>query len=127
MRGLLAAFFRRSGFFRLCELPRERFPFYVRSRGDVSRGIVRELIHRLKYGGEVWLAAPLAIFAWGFRDPRLSVCRFDIVVPVPLHPLRKREREFNQAELLGRRIAKQRLAFLPRARARSLHGDADPF
>ncbi len=74
----------------------------------LSRGVVRELIHRLKYGGEVWLAAPLSNFlAWGFRDPRLSVCCFDMVVPVPLHPLRKRERGFNQAELLGRRLAKQ--------------------
>jgi competence protein ComFC len=70
---------------------------------------MRELIHGLKYGGEVWLAAPLSDFlAWGFRDPRLSGCRFDAVVAVPLHPLRKREREFNQAELLGRRLAKQK-------------------
>ncbi len=39
------------------------------------------------------------------RDPRLEGKEFDYVVPVPLHPLREREREFNQAELLARRLA----------------------
>ena len=80
-----------------------------------SRGIVRDLIHRFKYGGEVWLGAPLSDFlAQGLRDPRLKWllvstrwCR------VPLHPLRRREREFNQAEVLGRRAGKtaRNLAF----------------
>jgi competence protein ComFC len=71
-----------------------------------SRGVVRELIHRFKYGGEVWLAGLLSDFlVQGLRDPRLKGVRFDAVVPVPLHALRKREREFNQAELLGRKLA----------------------
>ncbi|MDQ6624047.1 MAG: ComF family protein, partial [Verrucomicrobiota bacterium] len=34
-------------------------------------------------------------------DPRLRDCHFDLVVPVPLHSARKRERGFNQAELLA--------------------------
>jgi competence protein ComFC len=73
-----------------------------------SRGIVRELIHRFKYSGEIWLSRPLSdLLAQGLRDPRLQRCRFDAVVPVPLHPLRKREREFNQAELLARKLAKR--------------------
>lgn len=78
-----------------------------------SRGIVRDLIHRFKYGGEVWLGSLLVDFlAQGLRDPRLRGHSFDTVVPVPLHPLRKREREFNQAEVLGRELArKNELAF----------------
>jgi ComF family protein len=35
------------------------------------------------------------------EDPRLHGRRFDAVIPVPLHPARKRERGFNQAELLA--------------------------
>ena len=31
--------------------------------------------------------------------------RADLVVPVPLHPSRHRQRGFNQAELLGRRVS----------------------
>lgn len=78
-----------------------------------SCGIVRDLIHRFKYGGEVWVGALLADFlTQGLRDPRLKGRSFDAVVPVPLHPLRRREREFNQAEVLGRELArKNNLAF----------------
>jgi ComF family protein len=36
-----------------------------------------------------------------FADARLAGEKFDLIVPVPLHPARKRERGFNQAELLG--------------------------
>ncbi len=78
-----------------------------------SCGIVRDLIHRFKYGGEVWVGALLADFlTQGLRDPRLKGRSFDAVVPVPLHPLRRREREFNQAEVLSRELArKNNLAF----------------
>ena len=41
------------------------------------------------------------------RDPRLAGKNFDAIVPVPLHPLREREREFNQAALLAIRLAKK--------------------
>jgi competence protein ComFC len=78
-----------------------------------SRGLVRDLIHRFKYCGEMWLGAPLSDFlVQGLRDPRLQGRAFDAVVAVPLHPLRRREREFNQAELLGRELARrQELTF----------------
>ena len=32
---------------------------------------------------------------------------FDLVIPIPQHSTRLREREFNQAELLARRVAKE--------------------
>ena len=78
-----------------------------------SRGILRVLIHRFKYGGEVWIGDLLSDFLMqGLRDSRLKGCSFDAVVPVPLHPLRRREREFNQAEVLSRELArKSNLAF----------------
>jgi competence protein ComFC len=73
-----------------------------------SRGIVRELVHRFKYGGEMWLGALLSDFlVQGLRDPRLRGRAFDAVVAVPLHPLRRREREFNQAEVLARELARR--------------------
>ena len=72
-----------------------------------SRGVVRELIHRFKYGGETWLAGLLGqMLRQGLRDARLIGKPFDAVVPVPLHPLRRREREFNQAEVLARDLAR---------------------
>lgn len=74
-----------------------------------SRGVLREVIHRMKYGGELWLAEPLGDFLEaGLTDERMEGEVFDAIVPVPLHALREREREFNQAEILARELAKRR-------------------
>lgn len=74
-----------------------------------SVGVVRELIHRFKYSGEVWLAEPLGDFLdHGWEDPRLVGEGIDAIVPVPLHKLRKREREYNQAEILGKSLARRK-------------------
>jgi len=67
-----------------------------------GRGIVRQIIHDFKYGRQVhlrhlvarWLCAAL-------DDERLRGREFDMIVPVPLHPTRQRERGFNQASLLA--------------------------
>ena len=72
-----------------------------------SSGVVREMIHRLKYGKELWLGRILA--GWmreGLDDPRLKSWRPDALVPVPLHPRRLREREFNQAEILCNELSR---------------------
>ncbi len=62
-------------------------------------------IHRFKYRGEFFLAPHLAEFLIELcRRHKLNE-RIDCVVPVPLHPTRFRERNFNQSELLGREIA----------------------
>ncbi len=47
-------------------------------------------------------------------DTRLAGQRFDLIVPVPLHPARQRERGFNQAELLALEL--QRKCRLPLGR-----------
>ena len=59
---------------------------------------IRRILHLMKYEGYFALADPLAavmIQAW----PRWETL-FDIVVPVPLHSERRRQRGYNQAELL---------------------------
>jgi competence protein ComFC len=74
-----------------------------------SRGVMRDLIHRLKYGRELWLEEVLGGFLeQGFSDPRLAGVEIDLIIPVPLHALRKREREFNQAEVLASALARRR-------------------
>lgn len=73
-----------------------------------GRGIVRRIIHDFKYGRQIhlrhlvgrWLRAAL-------DDPRLRGRGFDVIVPVPLHPTRKRERGFNQASLLAELLSAQ--------------------
>jgi competence protein ComFC len=67
-----------------------------------GRGIVREIIHRFKYSRQIYLRHLVA--RWlraALDDQRLRDRRFDVIVPVPLHPARQRERGFNQASLLA--------------------------
>lgn len=85
-------------------------------------GLVRDLIHRFKYGRDQSLVPLLSLLmARALGDPRISGKTFDAVVAVPLHPLREREREFNQASLLavgmGKRLGIPVIAPLSRTRA----------
>jgi len=67
-------------------------------------GTVRQAIHQLKYRNVKALAAPLAQLMGEYlvRSP-LPV---EVLVPVPLHPRRLRQRGYNQASLLARELAK---------------------
>jgi ComF family protein len=80
----------------------------ARAIGDYD-GVLRDVIHALKYGGRRSLAVPLARrmreAAGGLLDG------VELVVPVPLHGRRRRERGFNQAEDLAAQLG------LPMARA----------
>jgi len=63
---------------------------------------MRGILHHLKYSGRVSLAGPLGRLV----RPLVEEEGFlgTTVVPVPLHRSRERERGFNQAELLARRM-----------------------
>lgn len=66
-------------------------------------GNARTAIHRFKYGGLRVLAEPLAdLLAVHLRDHPL---RPSLLVPVPLHPNRRRDRGYNQSALLARELA----------------------
>lgn len=86
-----------------------------------ASGIVRELIHRMKYGGQFHLRRILADWLWeAFSDPRIRDEPCDAIVPIPLHPTRLRERGFNQAcaiaEIVARRAGVSLLPCLERRR-----------
>ncbi len=68
-----------------------------------SRGIVRVVLLRFKYGGDLHMRHPIGRWLLeALNDSRLRDRTFDVIVPVPLHPARLRERGFNQAQLLGK-------------------------
>ncbi len=75
-----------------------------------SRGVLRELIHRLKYQGHLFLRPYLGrLLAEALQDERLQALSPDwCTIPVPLHHRRFREREFNQALELCRELKKRR-------------------
>jgi len=73
----------------------------------VHTGSLMEAIHKFKYGKKASLARPLAAFLketfhhfWGGDN-------VDLLLPVPLHIKRLRERGFNQAHLLITKWAKK--------------------
>ncbi len=75
----------------------------------VAEDLVRELVHTFKYGRQIYLSPLLAdLLAHSLEDRRFSLETDWLMVPVPLHPARKRERHFNQAEELCRMLAKTR-------------------
>lgn len=62
-------------------------------------------IRLLKFAGKKKMAWLLAASLTPLAAELKTAYRLDTIVPVPLHPRRRRERRFNQAEEVGRRVA----------------------
>ncbi len=70
-------------------------------------GPVLEAIGRLKYGGKTLVADALGPLLGEFTAKRFTLPKQILIMPVPLHPKRLRERGFNQSLLLARKVAKR--------------------
>jgi len=88
-----------------CTNCREMELHFASARSAVAaRGPVLDAIHRYKYDGHLWFEEFLAeLFIGGARD-WFREQSADALVPVPLFSVRERERGFNQAERLARRL-----------------------
>lgn len=64
-------------------------------------GAVAEAVKLLKFHGRERLAAPLGELLVDFAAREMDVTAYDLVVPVPLHSVRRRARGFNQSKLLA--------------------------
>ncbi len=92
----------------LCRLCRDGYYAFDRAR---SYGVYNDALHHaillLKYEEVTrlgdWFAARLAEIV--AREG--EAFRADVIVPVPLHPDRQRERGYNQAELIARPLARR--------------------
>jgi ComF family protein len=66
---------------------------------------LRRLVQGLKFQGRRrWAGLLASLLVHAFEDSWRRE-DFDLIVPVPLHPKRRRERGYNQSELLARRLA----------------------
>ncbi len=72
----------------------------------IARGPTREIIHRYKYNRALWFEPFLADVLIQQARRELELEHWDWIVPIPLHPTKEREREFNQAERLSVRLAR---------------------
>jgi ComF family protein len=70
----------------------------------VYGGAIRTAVHKLKYGKRPDLAGALGALLVEALAERVDRC--DVVIPVPLHPLRLTTRGYNQAALLAAPLAR---------------------
>ena len=79
--------------------------YFDRARAaGLYKGLLREVIHRFKYGGQTFLVRPLVTMLIPPAKELISLHQIDLIVPVPLHAKRLRQRGFNQASLLAGRL-----------------------
>lgn len=85
-----------------CANCREMVLHFSSARSAVAaRGPVLEAIHRYKYQRALWFEAFLGDLLIREAACELRSGKWHYLVPVPLHPLKEREREFNQAARLA--------------------------
>ena len=82
-------------------------PFRAGASLGPFEGPLRTALHELKYRGRRRVAARLAEAMLRRPDVRQLLGAGAVLVPVPLHPRRRRERGFNQAELLATELARR--------------------
>ena len=98
----------RGAIFGACGRCRRGLPSFARgfSLGPYEGGL-RVALHELKYRGRRRVAARLAEAVLAEAGSAPVLADGTVLVPVPLHPRRRRERGFNQAELLAAELAKR--------------------
>ena len=72
----------------------------------VANRVVLEAIHHYKYHRALYFEPFLAHLLIHQAVPFLQNQGWDMIVPIPLHASKLREREFNQAERLARRLGR---------------------
>jgi ComF family protein len=87
-----------------CSSCRSYEPAFDSARAAYLYGAaIADVLHRYKYEDHSELAAPLAE-----SIVRLQLPAPDVVVPVPLHPSRRRQRTYDQALYLAQHVASRR-------------------
>ncbi|WP_115887599.1 ComF family protein [Flavobacterium cutihirudinis] len=70
-----------------------------------KKGIVQELIHNLKYKGHEEIGTVLGHwYAEDLKELKLNNS-FEVVIPVPLHPKKFKERGYNQVTAFGKALS----------------------
>lgn len=92
----------------LCGLCMDQKRYFTTGRAlGYYEGPLREAIHRWKYEGKIYLSPLFGEWMKRTLSQNWETDLFDLLVPVPLHPQRLRERGFNQALLLVRELSRR--------------------
>ncbi len=89
----------------ICFFCREFPPLFEKVNAPyLLGGALAEALHHFKYEDNAHLSKPLIRFVQ--KDVRQALDWCSVIVPIPLHPLRLRERGYDQASLLAQELAK---------------------
>jgi len=69
--------------------------------------LILNAIHQFKYGRNISVGETLASFMAGFSFSDIDFPDYSLIIPVPLHIKRLRERGFNQSLILARALEKK--------------------
>jgi len=70
-----------------------------------KNGIVKGLLHHLKYGNQMQLGGFLGKWYAEILIEQGNFPKLDVVIPVPLHPRKLRKRGYNQVDAFGKQLA----------------------
>jgi ComF family protein len=71
-----------------------------------AKDVLLDVLHRYKYENALWVQPFLTELFAEVAGPKVKTGKWDMIVPIPLHPRRQKQREFNQAQVLGRALGK---------------------
>jgi competence protein ComFC len=83
-----------------------KFHFRFARSAVVANPLILQVIHHYKYNRALYFEPFLADLLVSQAVPSLKNGQWDLIVPVPLHPAKEREREFNQAARLARHLSR---------------------
>lgn len=91
----------------LCEDCLEKQPYFSQARAVFCyEAVILDTIHQFKYKRNIATGEILADFMADYPFPDITFDDYSLIIPVPLHVKRLRERGFNQSLILARRLAK---------------------
>lgn len=75
----------------------------ARSSGPYQ-GVLKEVLHLFKFERRKNLGSALSLLLYETLTSHWKDVDFDVIIPVPLHKKRRKERGFNQSEVLVRKL-----------------------
>ena len=80
-------------------------PYFIQGFGVFRyEGMVQDALYRFKYGGHREYGKDFAAIIEPYLAKYIQSLPIDIIIPVPLHKKRQRQRGYNQAEQIGKYI-----------------------
>jgi len=70
-----------------------------------KKGVVHQMIHKLKYGGQEEIGTALGYWYAEELKNTTQIDQIDAIIPVPLHKRRRRERGYNQVSAFGKALS----------------------